>query len=254
MIGLFSFSLTSLKAIKQPHSNNLFRLGILMDSIETTSDKNSILLISEPSMSVTALISCLKNEIKSHITLVEKHEITDKLSISSGLVLIDLNAFGNEDISIVKQNLSSFSDLHVFALFNANELSAKELASWPFIKGVFKKEDDLDHLCYGIDKMLSGEYWLPRQKLAELIHHYQQHNGKHIDYSDICLTNREQQILRKLVTGASNNEIAESLFVSEHTVKSHLYNIFKKINVKNRVQAMFWSKNNLSIIGVDYRY
>lgn len=101
--------------------------------------------------------------------------------------------------------------------------------------------------------MLSGEYWLPRQKLAELIHYYQQNNNNTIDYSEICLTNREQQILRKLVTGASNSEIADSLFVSEHTVKSHLYNIFKKINVKNRVQAVFWAKNNLSVIGLDYQ-
>lgn len=224
-----------------------------MQTIETTSDKYTILLVSESSMSITALISCLKKEIEGKITLVGKHEINDKLATSSGLVLIDLSAFGEDSINVVKQNLSAFSDLHVFALFNAHELCAKELASWPFIKGVFKKEDDLDHLCHGIEKMLSGEYWLPRQKLAELIHYYQQNSGNTIDYSDICLTNREQQILRKLVTGASNNDIAESLFVSEHTVKSHLYNIFKKINVKNRVQAMFWAKNNFSIIGLEYR-
>lgn len=225
-----------------------------MQTIESTSDKYTILLVSEPSMSITALISCLEKEIESDVALVEKHEISQKLATSSGLVLIDLNAFEEEAISFVKQSLSPFGDQHVFALFNAHDLSAKELASWPFIKGVFKKEDDLEHLCHGIEKMLSGEYWLPRQKLAELIHYYQQNTGNAIDYSEICLTNREQQILRKLVTAASNSEIANSLFVSEHTVKSHLYNIFKKINVKNRVQAIFWAKNNLSFIGLDYPY
>ncbi|CZF83431.1 LuxR C-terminal-related transcriptional regulator [Grimontia kaedaensis] len=224
-----------------------------MQNIETTSDKYTILLVSEPSMTITALISCLEKEIKSAVSLVEKQEISEKLSTSSGLVLIDLSAFEGDTVSFVKQSLAPFSEQHVFALFNAHDLSAKELASWPFIKGVFKKEDDLEHLCHGIEKMLSGEYWLPRQKLAELIHYYQQNNNNAIDYSEICLTNREQQILRKLVTGASNSEIADSLFVSEHTVKSHLYNIFKKINVKNRVQAVFWAKNNLSVIGLDYQ-
>lgn len=223
-----------------------------MQTVETTSDTYTILLVSQPSMTVSALMSCLEKEIKGSVELVSQDEISTKLATSSGLVLIDLSAFDAESIGFIKQALAPFSEQHVFALLNSHELSAKELASWPFIKGVFKKDDDLDHLCHGIEKMLSGEYWLPRHKLAELIHYYQQNNTQQIDYSEICLTNREQQILRKLVTGASNSEIADSLFVSEHTVKSHLYNIFKKINVKNRVQAVFWAKNNMSIIGADF--
>ena len=61
----------------------------------------------------------------------------------------------------------------------------------------------------------------------------------------IDLTIREQEIMRCLMTGASNSEIASSLFVSEHTIKSHLYNVFKKINVRNRLQAVRWAKENL---------
>lgn len=56
---------------------------------------------------------------------------------------------------------------------------------------------------------------------------------------------REQEIIRYLMTGASNTEIADSLFVSEHTIKSHLYNVFKKLNVKNRLQAVSWAKEYL---------
>ncbi|MEA7595362.1 LuxR C-terminal-related transcriptional regulator, partial [Salmonella enterica subsp. enterica serovar Virginia] len=52
--------------------------------------------------------------------------------------------------------------------------------------------------------------------------------------------------------GASNNEIARSLFISENTVKTHLYNLFKKIAVKNRTQAVSWA-NQTSICG-DARY
>jgi LuxR family maltose regulon positive regulatory protein len=52
------------------------------------------------------------------------------------------------------------------------------------------------------------------------------------------LTSREIQILKVLSQGRSNQEIAETLFISPETVKRHLYNIFQKFDVKNRQQAI----------------
>lgn len=51
------------------------------------------------------------------------------------------------------------------------------------------------------------------------------------------LTNREQQILKHIAIGKGNKEIAELFCVSTETVKSHVKNIYKKLNVKNRVEA-----------------
>lgn len=52
------------------------------------------------------------------------------------------------------------------------------------------------------------------------------------------LTDRELDVLRLLATGASNKEIAKSLFVTEATVKSHLVHIFSKLGVDNRARAI----------------
>lgn len=52
------------------------------------------------------------------------------------------------------------------------------------------------------------------------------------------LTAREQEILQHLVTGMGNKEIAQTLFISEHTVKNHLTNIFQKLGVADRAQAI----------------
>lgn len=52
------------------------------------------------------------------------------------------------------------------------------------------------------------------------------------------LTNRELDILRLIYRGMSNNEIAEELFISKSTVKSHIYNIFRKANVKSRSEII----------------
>ncbi len=52
------------------------------------------------------------------------------------------------------------------------------------------------------------------------------------------LTLKEREILQYLAKGVSNQEISEKLFVKEVTIKSHLNNIYKKLNVENRVQAI----------------
>ena len=52
------------------------------------------------------------------------------------------------------------------------------------------------------------------------------------------LTNREIQILVQLTNGASTRETASKIFVSENTVKYHLKNIYTKLNVSSRIQAL----------------
>lgn len=59
------------------------------------------------------------------------------------------------------------------------------------------------------------------------------------------LTRREMEILDLIADGYSNQQIADALFISPHTVKTHLHNIFKKINVKRRLQAALWAAQNL---------
>ena len=52
------------------------------------------------------------------------------------------------------------------------------------------------------------------------------------------LTKREVEILKEVYDGKTNTQIAEDLFISESTVKAHIYNIFRKMNVKSRVEAV----------------
>jgi DNA-binding CsgD family transcriptional regulator len=55
---------------------------------------------------------------------------------------------------------------------------------------------------------------------------------------EIGLTTREQQVLQEICHGLSNREIAEKLFVSEHTIKTHVSNLLVKLGVKRRTQAI----------------
>ncbi|MHB1464255.1 MAG: LuxR C-terminal-related transcriptional regulator [Thermoleophilia bacterium] len=57
------------------------------------------------------------------------------------------------------------------------------------------------------------------------------------------LTNREEQILSIIATGASNGQIAKKLFISELTVKTHINRIFKKLGLTNRLEAVLYFQN-----------
>ncbi|PEH72288.1 LuxR C-terminal-related transcriptional regulator [Edwardsiella tarda] len=59
------------------------------------------------------------------------------------------------------------------------------------------------------------------------------------------LTLRELEVMKAMQQGASNQDISQMLYISENTVRTHIYNIFKKIAVKNRTQAVKWADANL---------
>ncbi|HBE19033.1 MAG TPA: DNA-binding response regulator [Cyanobacteria bacterium UBA11149] len=58
------------------------------------------------------------------------------------------------------------------------------------------------------------------------------------------LTPREQEILQLIAKGASNREIAQTLYISEKTVKNHVTNILSRLNLRDRTQAAIWANSN----------
>jgi LuxR family transcriptional regulator of csgAB operon len=112
------------------------------------------------------------------------------------------------------------------------------------VQGFFYREDELSLFLKGIKTLFSGEIWLSRDILVNLVLNSnitKMPSGQ----EKAGLTAREMEILALVSMGAKNFEIAEKLYISPHTVKTHLYNLFKKINVDNRFQAALWATQNL---------
>jgi DNA-binding NarL/FixJ family response regulator len=65
------------------------------------------------------------------------------------------------------------------------------------------------------------------------------------------LSEREREVLSLIGNGATNREIAEKLFISEHTVKSHIRSILNKLNISNRQQAAVYAERAGLIIEPD---
>jgi LuxR family transcriptional regulator of csgAB operon len=112
------------------------------------------------------------------------------------------------------------------------------------IKGFFYKQDPLKLFLKGVNAILGNEVWVSREILLRSAMGVRR--SKHLGVQEKTgLSAREIEILLLVGTGAQNDEIAEKLFISPHTVKTHLYHIFKKITVPNRLQAALWVAKNL---------
>lgn len=113
------------------------------------------------------------------------------------------------------------------------------------IKGVFYQDDGVELIKRGIPSVINGELWYPRGILSDVIKQYNLKKTNPTNNDLVNLTEREKEILIKIGEGKKNEEISKELFISNSTVKSHIYNIFRKINVPNRIQAALWSAENL---------
>jgi DNA-binding NarL/FixJ family response regulator len=112
------------------------------------------------------------------------------------------------------------------------------------IRGLFYDHEPFGHIVKGVSAIFEGELWLSRQVMADYIIRNRPRPPSS-ERAPVSLSSREQEILKMIALGVAEGEIAEKLCISRHTVKNHLYNIFKKINAPNRLQASLWAAKNL---------
>jgi LuxR family transcriptional regulator of csgAB operon len=132
----------------------------------------------------------------------------------------------------------------IVCLFNARKEDVEPEDLIGKIRGLFFEGDSIDQLVKGIKAMFEGGLWLSRKSLERFV----LNNGQtRKNGSNPPLTKKEMEILVMVWKGASNHEIADKHCISYRTVKVHLYNIFKKLNVTSRMQAALWATQNLDL-------
>ena len=161
-----------------------------------------------------------------------------------GIVLLDCQ--GKDPHELLVELKSFYQDRlsgYPLVLFNVSaEQGVEERCVWAGIEGFFYEQDTIDHFLKGVEAVLNGEMWLSRRIMTKCI---REGRARGSLPKTTVLTPRQVEILALVAVGCSNDEIADKLCISHHTVKVHLYNIFKKIEVSSRLQAAFWAAKNL---------
>lgn len=112
-------------------------------------------------------------------------------------------------------------------------------------KGCCRRGVDPDSLQQVLTVTANGGVWVTRSLLPRLVSELRKYVDAHrkpveTPANDVLaeLTQREREIVRLIVEGASNKEVASSLNISERTVKGHLSNVFQKLGVADRLKLV----------------
>ena len=132
----------------------------------------------------------------------------------------------------------------IVVCFNVNpDDKLERIALQQGVKGVIYTHNPIDFYAKSAQAILNGQLWYPRSVLEKYIMANETQQAWWVE-KGIKLTRREKQILYMLSSGMQNQDMAEDLCISPHTVKTHVYNLFKKIKVSNRLEAVQWLSDN----------
>jgi len=208
-------------------------------------DHKSLLLVGTRNMFTHLVGSFISSKLMMNYEICSLSQaMSSSIPDSCPLHLIILQDYQDAEIQGYLHHLQKHQpDTKVAIVCFDEERDTTGYVNWPIIKGIFhcKQADTL--LQQGINEINRGGFWFSRQQLEMLAHN--RVAPKPALAMEFQLTNREEQIINLLAKGLSNRDIAESLFLSPHTVKTHLYNLYKKVGVKSRLQAVHWAKNHM---------
>lgn len=172
-------------------------------------------------------------------------ECLEKLKkVNPDILLLDINMPKMNGIEVLEELKKKKSSLKVLILTVHSEVEYLVKAVDIGANGYILKDSDYNELKQAIEIILSGDSYIQPSLIPAL-------NSRLInrdaDKEKLdSLTKREIEILTQVASGMFNKEIAANLSISERTVKNHISNIFKKIDVSDRTQAaVFAIKNNI---------
>ena len=171
-----------------------------------------------------------KNGVEA-VTLVEQ--------LKPDIVLMDLVMPEMDGIQATKRIKAKWPSVNVLMLTSFSDKDHVKPALDAGASGYQLKDIEPDDLVDSIRQIMRGEHTIHPEATSQLEESIREEES--LLHLVNPLTPREQDVLAELTKGKSNREIASSLFVTEKTVKTHISNIFTKLQVQDRTQAALYA-------------
>ncbi|NBI31198.1 response regulator [Chengkuizengella marina] len=168
-----------------------------------------------------------------HPDVVLMNDITSDFDVMEAIQNIKTK-FESTQVIILTENTNNSNIINAF-IHGAN--------------GYMLKETNSDELIMAIKSAAMGLSVMYKKSTIQLMHQLQDIKSDHnssTELMDVNLTDREISIIKHIISGMENKEIAKNLYVSEGTVKNAISKILKKLDLCNRIQlVVFVMKNDL---------
>lgn len=208
-----------------------------------------ILIVDDHVLFREGLRSVLSKQPDLHVvgeagTVVEA--IEKGLELKPDLILMDIGLPDGSGIDAMKAILPELSETKVVILtmYESDDLLFSAIRHGA--KGYIYKNTPVNKLLASLRALSQGQAAFSRTMTSRILDEFarlssiRKSSGEGIN----LLTSRELEILEQLGSGATNREIAESLYISENTVKIHVHNILDKLKLKNRQEAATFARRH----------
>ena len=165
------------------------------------------------------------------------------------IILMDINMPEKDGLQAIQEIEKLDMDIRVICLSGYDDADLIFRAMKIGAKGYILKTMASAQLIYAIDEVASGKIYLPTALTSRFFEYFQRSfkdeaNAATEENLLTYLTAREEEVLDLLTQGNNYKGIAGKLFISETTVKTHVNNIFQKLQVNDRTQAVLYALNN----------
>ncbi|QFT56112.1 response regulator transcription factor [Microbulbifer sp. THAF38] len=186
----------------------------------------------------------IEEEFNTRCSIVQRTPSFSIDGLKADYVLLDCVGLLKSDLDHLLRDIHASINPPSIILLNVDDPNEVDFVlHWERVLGLMPARSEPSVIMERLGRIFSGEYWFPREVLHNFLR--QHRRPKRWMSSSSNLTQRERQILELICECRTNADIAEVLCVSEHTVKSHLYKVYKKIGCKNRLEASSWASQNL---------
>jgi two-component system nitrate/nitrite response regulator NarL len=174
--------------------------------------------------------------------------ITETLDLQPDILLLDLTMPRLPGLEAMRAIMNGYPKIKILLLNRAIRAQHIIEALQIGARGIALHDQLTEDLAPAIQCVSEGGYWLghePVEGLVSALHQLVREQASP-EQKSYGLTRRELEVLRCIVDGCSNRDIASQFGLSEETVKRHLSNIFDKLGVSNRLElALFAISNHL---------
>lgn len=154
------------------------------------------------------------------------------------VILMDLNMPRMSGLEAMQELKKRHDDIPVVILttYNEDDLMVRGLALGA--KGYLLKDTGREHLFRTLDSAIRGETLLQPEIMARVFQAKQSEDTPKVTNDKLSLSDKERIVLQAIAHGYRSKEIAFDMGISERTVKAHLTNIYNKLSVNSRSQAV----------------